>query len=48
MTATITGAATSASCYTASVDFAQFDYLAVHVNTSGGSAVDLIVEIDLF
>jgi hypothetical protein len=48
MTATITGPSTSATCYTASVDFAQFDYLAVHVVTSGGVAADLVVEIDLF
>jgi hypothetical protein len=48
MTATITGTATSATCYTASVDFAQNEYLAVHVDTSGGTAADLLVEIDLF
>ena len=48
MTATITGPSTSATCYTASVDFAQFDYLAVHVVTSGGTPADLVVEIDLF
>ena len=48
MTATITGPSTSATCYTTSVDFAQFDYLAVHVVTSGGTPADLVVEIDLF
>jgi hypothetical protein len=48
MTATITGPSTSAACYTASVDFAQNDYLAVHVVKSGGTAADLVVEIDLF
>jgi hypothetical protein len=50
MTATITGPSTSAACYTASVDFAQNDYLAVHVDRSGGTPApaDLVVEIDLF
>ena len=49
MTATISGTDTSATCYTASVDFAQFEYLAVQVVDSvGSSAADLVVEIDLF
>ena len=49
MTATISETDKSASCYTASVDFAQFEYLAVQVIDSGGSnAADLVVEIDLF
>jgi hypothetical protein len=50
MTARITGPSTSATCYTASVDFAQSDYLSVHVVTSGGTPApaDLVVEIDLF
>ena len=49
MTATISGTDTSATFYTASVDFAQFEYLAVQVIDSGGSsAADLVVEIDLF
>ena len=49
MTATIFETATSATCYTASVDFAQFEYLAVQVvNSNPSSAADLIVEIDLF
>jgi hypothetical protein len=49
MTATISGTNTSATCYTASVDFAQFEYLAVQVvNSNPSSAADLVVEIDLF
>ena len=48
MAATITGAATSQTCYTASVDFSQGDYLSVHVNTSNVGAADLVVELDLF
>ena len=48
MTATISGTDKSATCYTASVDFAQFEYLAVQVVDSGPNAADLVVEIDLF
>jgi hypothetical protein len=50
MTATITGAATSATNYLTSVDFAQFDYLAVQVTGLGGAnaAADLVVEVDVF
>ena len=49
MTATISGTATAADCYTTSVDFAQFAYLSVQVvSTAGGSAQDLVVELDLF
>jgi hypothetical protein len=49
MKATINGTDTSATCYTTSVDFAQFDYLSVQVDcTNGSSAADLVVELDLF
>jgi len=50
MTATITGAATSATNYLTSVDFAQFDYLAVQVTGVGNAnaAADLVVEVDVF
>jgi len=49
MTATISGTNKSATCYTASVDFAQEEYLAVEVvNSNPSSAADLVVEIDLF
>lgn len=49
MTATTTGASTQGSCYTASVDFAQFEYLSVQISgTAGTAASDLVVEIDLF
>jgi len=49
MKATISGTDTSATCYTSSVDFAQFEYLAVQViDTNSSSAADLVVEIDLF
>ena len=48
MTATISGTDKSATCYTASVDFAQNEYLAVQVVDTASSAADLVVEIDLF
>jgi hypothetical protein len=50
MTATIAGAATSATNYTTSVDFAQFDYLCVQITGAGNAnaAADLVVELDLF
>jgi len=50
MTATITGAATSATNYLTSVDFAQFDFLAVQVTGIGNAnaSADLVVEVDLF
>jgi hypothetical protein len=49
MRATISGTSTSATCYTASVDFGQFEYLSVQVDCSNGaSAAGLIVELDLF
>jgi hypothetical protein len=49
MTATASGTSTQGTCYTTSVDFAQFSYLSVQVtSTAGGSAQDLVVELDLF
>lgn len=49
MTATVSGTSTQGTCYTASVDFAQFEYLSVHISgTAGTAASDLVVEIDLF
>jgi hypothetical protein len=49
MVATASGASTQGTCYTASVDFAQFSYLSVQVtSTAGSSAQDLVVELDLF
>jgi hypothetical protein len=50
MTATIAGAATSATNYLTSVDFAQFDYLAVQITGVGNAnvAADLVVEVDVF
>lgn len=49
MVATITNANTQGTCYTASVDFAQGEYLSVQVVGSAGlAASDLVVEIDLF
>ena len=49
ITATITGAATSATNYLTSVDFAQFDHLAVQVTGFGGAnaSADLVVEVDV-
>jgi hypothetical protein len=49
MVATASGTSTQGTCYTASVDFAQFAYLSVQVTaTAGGNAQDLVVELDLF
>ena len=50
MTAIITGAATSATNYLTSVDFAQFDFIAVQVTGVGNAnaAADLVVEVDVF
>lgn len=49
MTATANGTSTQGTCYTASVDFAQGEYLSVVVAaTAGASASDLVVELDLF
>ena len=50
MTATISGANTSANNYIVSVDFMQGEYLAVQTvgAPSSGSAADMIIEIDLF
>ena len=50
MTATIAGAAVSATNYLSSVDFAQFDFLAVQITGIGNAsaAADLIVEVDVF
>jgi hypothetical protein len=50
MTATISGANTSAFQYTVSVDFAAGDYLAVQsVGSPGaGTAADMVIELDLF
>ena len=50
MTATISGANTSANNYIVSVDFMQGEYLAVQTvgGPNVGSAADMIIEIDLF
>lgn len=50
MSATISGSATSATNYSTSVDFAQFDYFSVQVTGFGNSnsAADLVVQLDLF
>ncbi len=49
MRATISGTNTAATNYIASVDFLQFEYLSVQVDlTTGASAADLVVELDLF
>jgi hypothetical protein len=49
MTATVSGTSTQGTCYTASVDVAQFEYLSVQVAaTAGGNAQDLVVQLDLF
>jgi len=50
MSATISGSTTSATNYSASVDFAQFDYFSVQVTGLGNSnsAADLVVQLDLF
>jgi hypothetical protein len=50
MTATVSGANTSAVQYGVSVDFAQGDYLAVQTDgiPAAGAAADMVIEIDLF
>jgi hypothetical protein len=50
MTATISGANTSANNYIVSVDFAQGEYLSVQSAGSPGAgiAADMVIEIDLF
>jgi hypothetical protein len=50
MTATISGAATSATNYLTSVDFDQFDHIAIQVTGVGNAnaAADLVVEVDVF
>ena len=50
MTATVSGANTSAVQYTVSVDFAQGEYLAVQTDgiPAAGAAADMVIEIDLF
>jgi hypothetical protein len=50
MTATVSGASTSAVQYGVSVDFAQGEYLAVQTDgiPNAGSAADMIIELDLF
>ena len=49
MTATISGANTSAFQYGASVDFAQGEYLALEISSgSPGLAADVVAEVDLF
>jgi len=48
MTATVTGAALTASNYLVSVDFAQGDYIALQCDRTGAGAADLVVELDLF
>jgi hypothetical protein len=48
MKVVISDANTSGTDYTTSVDFAQFDYLAVQISSTGGTAADMIVELDFF
>jgi hypothetical protein len=49
MTVTISGTSLSATNYLTSVDFAQFDFVAVQISaTSAGTAADMIVELDFF
>jgi len=49
MTATVTGAALSATQYGVSVDFAQGEYLALQIaSVAGTSAQDVVVELDIF
>jgi len=50
MVATIAGAATSATNYLTSVDFAQGDFLAVQITGVGNAnaAADLTIEVDVF
>jgi hypothetical protein len=50
MTATVSGANTSAVQYSVSVDFAQGEYLAVQTDgiPAAGAAADMVIELDLF
>jgi hypothetical protein len=50
MVATISGTSTSATNYLTSVDFEQFDFVAIQITGVGNanSAADLTVEVDLF
>jgi hypothetical protein len=49
MKVVISDTATSGSNYDTSVDFAQFDYLAVEIfSTAGGTGADMTVELDFF
>jgi hypothetical protein len=50
MTATVSGANTSAVQYSVSVDFAQGEYLAVQTDgiPAAGASADMVIEIDLF
>jgi hypothetical protein len=50
MTATVSGASTSAAQYGVSVDFAQGEYLAVQTDgiPAAGIAADMVIEIDIF
>lgn len=49
MTQTISGASTTGTQYTVSVDFAKGEFLSVEVTTTAGStAADLVVELDTF
>ena len=48
MTVTISGTDTAATNYLTSVDFAQLDFIAVQISSTGGSAADMIVELDFF
>lgn len=49
MTATISGTNKTGSCYTASVDFNQYEYLSLQiVGSSPNSAADIVIELDLF
>jgi hypothetical protein len=50
MTATVSGANTSAFQYSVSVDFAQGEYLAVQTDgiPVAGAAADMVIELDLF
>jgi hypothetical protein len=50
MTATVSGASTSAAQYGVSVDFAQGEYLAVQTDgiPVAGAAADMVIEVDIF
>ena len=49
MTVTLSGAALSAGNFLTSVDFGQYEYLAVQLfSSSPGASQDLVVELDLF